>query len=81
MKPEESSISMTLLLEAVVSLIDPKLPWVCNIVGYLLQRRTFSLFREIALAWKVCFYQHLFLHFFSLFSSSLVYPIEGISYM
>ncbi|XP_030974239.1 E3 ubiquitin-protein ligase UPL6 [Quercus lobata] len=52
MKPEESSISMTLLLEAVVSLIDPKLPWVCNIVGYLLQRRTFSLFREIALAWK-----------------------------
>ncbi|KAK4586405.1 hypothetical protein RGQ29_023518 [Quercus rubra] len=52
MKPEESSVSMTLLLEAVVSLIDPKLPWVCNIVGYLLQRKTFSLFREIALIWK-----------------------------
>ncbi|KAK9992027.1 hypothetical protein SO802_027012 [Lithocarpus litseifolius] len=52
MKPEESSVSMTLLLEAVVSLIDPKLPWVCNIVGYLLQRKTFSLFREIALTWK-----------------------------
>ncbi|XP_075654169.1 E3 ubiquitin-protein ligase UPL6 [Castanea sativa] len=52
MKPEESSVSMTLLLEAVVSLIDPKLPWFCNIVGYLLQRKTFSLFREIALTWK-----------------------------
>ncbi|KAM4116643.1 hypothetical protein ACB094_02G066300 [Castanea mollissima] len=52
MKPEESSVSMTLLLEAVVSLIDPKLPWVCNIVGYLLQRKTFSLLREIALTWK-----------------------------
>lgn len=64
MKPEESSVSMTLLLEAVVSLIDPKLPWVCNIVGYLLQRKTFSLFREIALTWKVCFLSASFSSFF-----------------
>lgn len=52
MKPEESSVSTTLLLEAVVLLIDPKLPWVCNIVGYLLQRKAFTLFREIALTGK-----------------------------
>ena len=68
MKPEESSVSTTLLLEAVVLLIDPKLPWVCNIVGYLLQRKAFTLFREIALTGKVWFlYQHLFLHIFLVF--------------
>ena len=39
MKPEESSMSMTLLLEAVVLLIDTKPPWVCNIVGYLFTKR------------------------------------------
>jgi ubiquitin-protein ligase E3 C len=68
MKPEESSVSTTLLLEAVVLLIDPKLPWVCNIVGYLLQRKAFTLFREIALTGKVWFlYQHLLLHIFLVF--------------
>lgn len=65
MTPKESSTSTTLLLETVVLLIDPKLPWVCNIVGYLLQRNTFSLFREIALTWKVWFlYQYFYLHSF-----------------
>ena len=39
MKPEESSMSMTLLLETVVLLIDTKLPWVCNIVGYLFTKK------------------------------------------
>ncbi|XP_040990913.1 E3 ubiquitin-protein ligase UPL6 isoform X2 [Juglans microcarpa x Juglans regia] len=52
MSPEESSTSTSLLLETVVLLINPKLPWACNIVGYLLQRNTFTLFREIALTWK-----------------------------
>ena len=39
MKPEETSMSMTLLLEAVVLLIDTKPPWVCNIVGYLFTKK------------------------------------------
>ncbi|XP_048321213.2 E3 ubiquitin-protein ligase UPL6 [Ziziphus jujuba] len=50
--PEESSTSTTLLLEAVALLIDPKLPWACKIVGYLLQRKAFTLFREIVLTGK-----------------------------
>ncbi|XP_062178168.1 E3 ubiquitin-protein ligase UPL6 isoform X2 [Alnus glutinosa] len=52
MTSKESSTSTTLLLETVVILIDLKLPWACNIVGYLLQSNTFTLFREIALTWK-----------------------------
>lgn len=39
MKLEESSMSMTLLLETVVLLIDTKPPWVCNIVGYLFTKK------------------------------------------
>jgi ubiquitin-protein ligase E3 C len=35
-------------------LIDPKLPWACKVVGYLLQRNAFALFREIVLTGKVC---------------------------
>lgn len=58
MAPEESSTSTSVLLETVVLLINPKLPWACNIVGYLLQRNTFTLFREIALTWKVWFLYH-----------------------
>ena len=70
MKPEESRMSMTLLLETVVLLIDTKPPWVCNIIlDIFLQRKTFTLFREIALTWKVWFYIcvfffHIFLVFF-----------------
>ncbi|XP_057472155.1 LOW QUALITY PROTEIN: E3 ubiquitin-protein ligase UPL6-like [Actinidia eriantha] len=41
-----------LFLEAVVMLIDPRLPWSCKIVGYLLQRNTYSLLREIVLIGK-----------------------------
>ena len=39
MKPEESRMSMTLLLETVVLLIDTKPPWVCNIIGYLFTKK------------------------------------------
>lgn len=52
--PEEPSTSTMVLLEAVVLLINPKLPWVCKTVGYLLQNKAFSLFREIILTGKVC---------------------------
>ncbi|XP_021757008.1 E3 ubiquitin-protein ligase UPL6-like [Chenopodium quinoa] len=39
-------------LEALVKLIDPELPWACGTISYLLQRNTFTLFREITLAAK-----------------------------
>ncbi|KAA8531179.1 hypothetical protein F0562_005907 [Nyssa sinensis] len=52
MASEKSRTSIILLLEAVVMLIDPKLPWACKIVGYLLQRNTYTSLREIVLSWK-----------------------------
>ncbi|KAJ9154641.1 hypothetical protein P3X46_027959 [Hevea brasiliensis] len=52
MTPWESSEPAVLLLEVVVFLIDQKLPWACKIVGYLLQRNAFTLFREIVLVGK-----------------------------
>lgn len=39
----------TVLLGAVNKLIDPKLPWACTIVGYLLRRNSFALLRDIIL--------------------------------
>ncbi|KAM0984714.1 hypothetical protein EV2_012489 [Malus domestica] len=50
--PEEPTMSTTLLLEALVLLIDPKLPWACETVGYLLQRKAFVLYREIIFTGK-----------------------------
>ncbi|XP_022760735.1 E3 ubiquitin-protein ligase UPL6-like isoform X2 [Durio zibethinus] len=52
MTPEESSASTTVLLQALVLLLDPKLPWACKTVGYLMQRNVFSLFREVILTVK-----------------------------
>ncbi|KAL7178360.1 hypothetical protein ACSBR2_031501 [Camellia fascicularis] len=52
MTSDKSSTLTILLLEAVVMLIDPALPWSCKIVGYLLQRNTYSLLREIVLTGK-----------------------------
>lgn len=49
---DKSSTSTILLLEAVVMLVDPKLPCSCKIVGYLLQRNTYNLLREIILTGK-----------------------------
>ncbi|XWS38900.1 hypothetical protein CRYUN_Cryun18bG0002900 [Craigia yunnanensis] len=53
MIPEESSASTAILLQALVLLLDPKLPWACKTVGYLMQRNVFSLFREVVLTVKV----------------------------
>ena len=64
MTPEESGASTTILLEALVLLLDPKLPWACKTVGYLMQRNVFSLFREVILTVKVHFFETLFLVFF-----------------
>ncbi|KAJ7980436.1 E3 ubiquitin-protein ligase UPL6 [Quillaja saponaria] len=50
--PEEFGMSTIPLLEVVVLLIDSKLPWSCKIVGYLLQRNAFTLFREVVLTGK-----------------------------
>lgn len=51
----ESSTPTILLLEAVVMLIDPRLPWACKTVGYLFQKKIYLLFREIVLVGKVYF--------------------------
>ncbi|CAN0855178.1 E3 ubiquitin-protein ligase UPL6 [Linum grandiflorum] len=48
----ESDEQATIVLEAVASLIDPKLPWTCKTVSYMLQRNVFALFREIVLIGK-----------------------------
>ncbi|GFZ11608.1 ubiquitin protein ligase 6 [Actinidia rufa] len=53
MTSDKISAPTILFLEAVVMLIDPRLPWSCKIVGYLLQRNTYSLLREIVLIGKV----------------------------
>ncbi|KAK4405437.1 E3 ubiquitin-protein ligase UPL6 [Sesamum angolense] len=52
--PEKSNRSANVLLEAVILLIDLKLPWACNTVCYLSQRNMYSMFREIILMGK-CF--------------------------
>ncbi|CAN1806313.1 E3 ubiquitin-protein ligase UPL6 [Linum perenne] len=48
----ESNEQATIVLEAVATLIDPKLPWACKTVSYLLQRNVFALFRDIVLIGK-----------------------------
>ncbi|XP_022138444.1 E3 ubiquitin-protein ligase UPL6 [Momordica charantia] len=50
--PKNSNSSTTLLLDAVVILLQPKLPWVCKIVGYFLERNAYVLIRDIALTGK-----------------------------
>lgn len=59
MIPEDSG---TLLLESVVLLIDPKLPWVCKIVGYLLQRNAFTLLRDLVHTVKVFIFIRSYKH-------------------
>ncbi|XP_057430179.1 E3 ubiquitin-protein ligase UPL6 [Lotus japonicus] len=49
---KKSNASAIPLLEVLVLLIDPKLPWSCKIVGYLSQNNAFSLLREIVLTGK-----------------------------
>lgn len=50
--PEESNTPPTLLLEAVVLLIDSRLPWTCKVVSYLLERNVFTLLRELIVTGK-----------------------------
>ncbi|XP_061370457.1 E3 ubiquitin-protein ligase UPL6-like isoform X2 [Gastrolobium bilobum] len=50
--PKESNVSAIPLLEVLVLLIDPKLPWSCTIVGHLFQNNALSLLREIILTGK-----------------------------
>ncbi|VFQ60995.1 unnamed protein product [Cuscuta campestris] len=41
-----------ILLDTVHLLIDPRLPWACRTVTYLIQRNIYSLFRELIVTWK-----------------------------
>ncbi|XP_068658404.1 E3 ubiquitin-protein ligase UPL6 isoform X2 [Aristolochia californica] len=38
-----------ILLGAVLLLINPRVPWVCKVIGYLLQKNSFALLRDIVL--------------------------------
>ncbi|XP_073008655.1 E3 ubiquitin-protein ligase UPL6 isoform X1 [Typha latifolia] len=49
MPSKHSTMPAIVLLETVVCLINPELPWVCNVVGYLQQKEVFSLLRGIIL--------------------------------
>ncbi|XP_020205693.1 E3 ubiquitin-protein ligase UPL6 [Cajanus cajan] len=49
---KESNASAIPLLEVLVLLIDPKLPWSCRIVGSVSQNNAFGLLREIILTGK-----------------------------
>ncbi|GFQ02234.1 E3 ubiquitin-protein ligase upl6 [Phtheirospermum japonicum] len=52
LSPEKSNRSANVLLEAIILLIDARLPWACNTVCYLSQRNVYSMFREIILMGK-----------------------------
>ncbi|KAL3626638.1 E3 ubiquitin-protein ligase upl6 [Castilleja foliolosa] len=52
LSPEKSNQSANVLLEAIILLIDVRLPWACNTVCYLSQRNIYSMFREIILMGK-----------------------------
>ncbi|KAH1046224.1 hypothetical protein J1N35_037008 [Gossypium stocksii] len=52
MAPEEATASTTILLQTLLLFLDPKLPWACEAVGYLMQRNVFSLLREVILTVK-----------------------------
>ncbi|XP_050130421.1 E3 ubiquitin-protein ligase UPL6-like isoform X9 [Malus sylvestris] len=76
--PEETTTSTTLLLEALVLLIDPKLPWACETVGYLLQRKAFILYREIILTGKESIKTHNYIGRVSSLERSLAVVISHI---
>ncbi|KAG9457742.1 hypothetical protein H6P81_002250 [Aristolochia fimbriata] len=44
-----TNTSTGILLAAVLLLINPKVPWVCKVIGYLLQKKSFALLRDIIL--------------------------------
>ncbi|KAI3821618.1 hypothetical protein L1987_09187 [Smallanthus sonchifolius] len=50
----DSGSSINILLKAAVLLIDPKLPWSCKTVSYLLQQNIYRIFREVVFTGKEC---------------------------
>nr|CAD1829721.1 unnamed protein product [Ananas comosus var. bracteatus] len=50
MPSKNSSMPAVILLETLACLINPELPWVCEVVGYLQRKNVFSLLRGIVLA-------------------------------
>ncbi|KAL6519741.1 E3 ubiquitin-protein ligase upl6 [Orobanche minor] len=52
LSPEKSNRSANVLLEAVILLIDLRLPWACNTLCYLTQKNMYSMFRELILMGK-----------------------------
>ncbi|GER31451.1 ubiquitin-protein ligase [Striga asiatica] len=52
LSPEKSNQSANVLLEAIILLIDLRLPWACNTVCYLSQKNMYSMFRELILMGK-----------------------------
>jgi hypothetical protein len=54
MSVESTEMPFVRLLEAVTCLLNPKLPWICKVVGYLQHKRIYCLFRGIIIAVPVC---------------------------
>ena len=79
MTSDKISAPTILFLEAVVMLIDPRLPWSCKIVGYLLQRNTYSLLREIVLIGKVHFVSNWLFTVFGCLSFDISYIMPSSS--
>ncbi|MFS7962547.1 hypothetical protein Hanom_Chr08g00727941 [Helianthus anomalus] len=48
----DSGSSLNILLKAAALLIDPKLPWSCKIVSYLLQQNVYRIFRDVVITGK-----------------------------
>lgn len=51
--PVNPNTPATVLLDTIVFLLQPGLPWVCKIVGYFLERNAYALIRDITLTGKV----------------------------
>ena len=58
--PKDFNASAIPLLEILVLLIDPKLPWSCKTVVSLSQNNAFGLLREIILTGKVTLHSIFF---------------------
>ncbi|XP_076944052.1 E3 ubiquitin-protein ligase UPL6-like [Bidens hawaiensis] len=51
----DSGSPINILLKAAAMLIDPKLPWSCKIVSYLLQKNIYCISRELIITGKVSY--------------------------
>uniref|UniRef100_A0A1D1YSC8 HECT-type E3 ubiquitin transferase n=1 Tax=Anthurium amnicola TaxID=1678845 RepID=A0A1D1YSC8_9ARAE len=49
MQPTSSRMPISILLEAIVVLLNPELPWSCKVVHYITSRRGLSLLRDVLL--------------------------------